>query len=73
MQRIGKTLLRVARRIGHLQTVVLLTVFYFLILAPVACVYRCFADPLALRRANTNAWHARTQPANWWAWAKAQF
>ena len=69
-----KAVLRVARRIGHLQTVVLLTLFYFLILAPVACVYRCCADPLALRRrTKADAWHARMQPADWWAWAKAQF
>ena len=41
---------RVGRKIGDFQARVLLTLFYFVILAPFAVIVRWKADPLGLRR-----------------------
>ena len=41
---------RFGRRMGDFQARVLLTVFYFVILAPFALVVRAKADPLGLHR-----------------------
>ncbi len=41
---------RLAHRIGDAQARFILTVFYFLILAPFALVIRWRSDPLSLRR-----------------------
>jgi hypothetical protein len=41
---------RVGRKIGDFQARVLLTLFYFVILAPFAVVVRFKADPLGLKR-----------------------
>jgi hypothetical protein len=42
---------RVAKRIGDVQARILLTIFYFLILAPFALVVRWRMDPLAIKTA----------------------
>ena len=42
---------RVAKRIGDVQARVLLTIFYFLILAPFALVVRWRMDPLSIKTA----------------------
>ena len=42
---------RVAKRIGDVQARALLTIFYFLILAPFALVVRWGMDPLAIKTA----------------------
>jgi hypothetical protein len=41
---------RVGRKIGDFQARVLLTLFYFVLLAPFAVAVRLKADPLGLRR-----------------------
>jgi hypothetical protein len=41
---------RVGRKIGDFQARILLTVFYFLVLAPFALGLRLLADPLGLKR-----------------------
>ena len=41
---------RVGRKIGDFQARVLLTVFYFVVLAPFAVIVRWKADPLGLKR-----------------------
>jgi len=46
---------RVGRKIGDFQARVLLTVFYFVILAPFAMGVRLLADPLGLKR--PGGWH----------------
>ena len=46
---------RVGRKIGDFQARVLLTLFYFVILAPFAVVVRWRADPLGLKRGG--GWH----------------
>jgi len=51
---------RVGRKIGDFQARVLLTVFYFVILAPFAMGVRLLADPLGLKQAG--GWRAVTPP-----------
>ena len=50
---------RLAHRIGRIQTVILLTIFYFVIIVPTGSVFRVFGwDPLRIgrrhRKANSN-------------------
>lgn len=53
---------RIAHRIGQFQARVLLTVFYFVILAPFAVALRLFADPLAIKPGSPRGW--RDRPAS---------
>jgi hypothetical protein len=46
---------RIGRKIGDFQARVLLTIFYFVILAPFALGLRLLADPLGLKHAA--GWH----------------
>lgn len=46
----------IARIIGEFQSRLLLSVFYFLILGPVAVVRWIFADPLHLRSGSLAGW-----------------
>jgi hypothetical protein len=52
---------RLGRKIGDFQARVLLTVFYFVILAPFALAMRWLADPLGLKR--PGGWLAVNVPA----------
>ena len=72
MRRLGTLLTRVAHGIGRVQAWLILTLFYFLIMAPVACIFQRCADPLRLRRKAEPAWKSRSEPPDRWAWAKAQ-
>ena len=47
-------ILRFSERFGSMLSRVLLTVLYFGLLGPFALVYRLFADPLRLRRPESN-------------------
>jgi len=49
---------RVARRIGDVQARILLTLFYYVILAPFALVLRR-NDPLAIRPGASTGWRTR--------------
>lgn len=51
---------KVAHAIGNFQGRVILTVFYFVLIAPLAIIVR-FKDPLAIRGKNPG-WHERTAP-----------
>ncbi len=62
---------KVAAVIGRIQTWLILTVFYFVIAAPVALVFQLLADPLQLR-SPSSIWKSRSQPPDLWIWAKAQ-
>jgi hypothetical protein len=53
---------RVGRKIGDFQARVLLTVFYFVILAPFATGVRLFADPLGLKQ--PGGWHPVSPPTD---------
>ena len=72
MPQVWKHVMKVARFVGHIQAAILLTLFYFIVLAPVALLYQLVADPLHLRRSSASAWQSKPQPLDWWAWAKAQ-
>ena len=52
----------IARIIGNFQSRVLLTVFYFVILAPFGFGVRLFADPLGLKRRRKSHWLRRDIP-----------
>jgi hypothetical protein len=47
---------RVARKIGDFQARLLMTVFYFLILGPLAMMLRWRSDPLALKARSGRGW-----------------
>ncbi len=51
---------RIAHKIGDFQARVLLTVFYFVILAPFALIVRLAADPLAVKSSTIRGWHPRS-------------
>jgi hypothetical protein len=50
---------RVAKRIGDFQARVILTVLYFVIIAPFALIVRWGADPLALKRSAQKGWRLK--------------
>lgn len=50
---------RVARKIGDVQARLLLTVVYFVVVAPFALIVRWAADPLALKAGGHRGWRAR--------------
>jgi hypothetical protein len=50
---------RIARTIGDFQARALMTLFYFLILGPVALVIRWRSDPLAIKAATPRGWSDR--------------
>ena len=50
---------RVGRKIGDVQARALLTVFYFVILAPFALIVGWATDPLALKPATSKGWQPR--------------
>jgi hypothetical protein len=65
---------RIAHRIGHVQARILLTLFYFVILAPFAVALRLFADPLAIKPGTPRGWRDRPEsPADALAAAAQQF
>ena len=72
MKRIVQGLKAVAKAIGRVQTWLILTLFYFVVLAPVALIFRCLADPLQLRGSTRSGWRTRTESADRRAWAASQ-
>lgn len=62
---------RFGRKMGDFQARLLLTVFYFVILAPFALVVRLGADPLGLKR--SGGWLPVTRDADPLARARRQF
>lgn len=59
--------------IGQVQTWLLLTLVYVIAVAPVALLYKLWADPLRLRSSSTPLWHPRAAPPELQTWAKSQF
>ena len=64
---------RVGRRIGDAQARILLTGFYFVILAPFALVLRWKSDPLAIKKGTPRGWRARSEESAPSAHAARQF
>lgn len=50
---------RVARRIGDIQARIILTAFYFGVLAPFALVVRTVSDPLGIKPGASRGWRAK--------------
>jgi len=47
---------KIAKVIGEFQSRLILTIFYYLILAPMALCVRIFSDPLRLKRPGRVSW-----------------
>ncbi|HEY2105436.1 MAG TPA: hypothetical protein VGH29_06600 [Candidatus Binataceae bacterium] len=56
---------KIARKIGDFQARVLMTVFYFVLLAPFALVVRRTSDPLAIKPATQRGWGVRESAAEY--------
>lgn len=54
---------RVARRVGDFQARLLLTIVYFLVVAPFAVAVRWLTDPLAIKARSPRGWRARPPDA----------
>jgi len=54
---------RIAHKIGDFQARVLLTIFYFVIVAPFGLAVRTFSDPLALKAKTPRGWRQRASGA----------
>ena len=50
LKRLWRGWLFVARKIGYVQSQLILTLVYFVVIAPFALAVRFFSDPLCLRR-----------------------
>jgi hypothetical protein len=53
---------RFGKWIGDYQARALLSVFYFIVLAPFALVVRRWSDPLAVKPGSANGWRGRSLP-----------
>ena len=60
------------RYVGRVQAWIIFTVFYFVLLAPVAILARWFSDPLHLRRGTQPIWTPHAPPSDLLVWAKSQ-
>lgn len=52
----------VARKVGDFQSRLLLSLFYFFILGPVALLFRCCSDPMHLRSSTLKGWMKHDGP-----------
>jgi len=50
---------KIARKIGDFQARVLMTIFYFVLLAPFALIVRRTSDPLAIKPGTQRGWGVR--------------
>ena len=71
-KRIQQGFLAFLKRLGELQAWLILTGFYFIVLAPVALIFKLVADPLRLHRSLRSIWHTRPQSADRWRWMRSQ-
>jgi hypothetical protein len=60
---LGKGWLAVARKIGQVQSFLILMVIYFCVIAPFALVVRHVVDPLGLRGARSWRWRSAGEDA----------
>jgi hypothetical protein len=64
----------IARKIGDFQARVLLSILYFIVVAPFALAVRWAADPLALKPGTRRGWRVRSSGAvDRLLWARRQF
>jgi len=64
---------RVGKRIGDFQARILLSVFYYFILAPFALVVRWVSDPLAIKSGTERGWRPRVSERTQIELARRQF
>ena len=50
---------RFGKKIGDIQARLLLTVFYYVLLAPFALALRRWSDPLGIKCGSAKGWHSR--------------
>lgn len=50
---------RFGKKVGDFQARLLLTVFYYVLLAPFALALRRWSDPLGIKAATAKGWHTR--------------
>ena len=72
-RRFWQLLLRLAKRIGTVQTWLLLTAFYVVVVGPIAAVFRLCRDPLHLRPGPLSIWKTRSQSKRGMEWGRQQF
>ncbi len=72
LKMIWKVLLAVAKRIGQVQAWIIFTLFYFVLLAPVALIHQLVSDPLRLRKGTQHIWYTRPTLADPLARVKEQ-
>lgn len=56
--------IKLAQQIGELNSKLILSIFYFLILAPVAIIYKIKCDTLQIKKRKKNLWHQYTKIEN---------
>jgi hypothetical protein len=61
MRRLWEGWKRVAKRIGNFQARVILTLLYFVIIAPFALIVRWGADPLSLKKGAQQGWRLKVE------------
>lgn len=61
MRRLWKGWKRVARKIGDFNARVILTLFYFIFLAPFAIAVRLFTDPLSIKDKSAPSWGIKAE------------
>ena len=67
-----QAVLAAARFIGRIQAWLLLTIAYFVVILPVALIYRCVSDPLRLRPASGSPWQTKAAPRDLQRWGRSQ-
>lgn len=66
MKRLWRQWKRVAQVIGNFQARLLFTVFYFLLVTPIAVPFKVLADPLTIKRRRQSLWHpVPPDPSPW--------
>ena len=56
MKRTWQRWQRIARIVGTVQARIIFTIFYFVLVSPIALIFKLLADPLQLRRREGSYW-----------------
>ena len=59
MRRLGQQWIKIAEKIGTVQMIIVLSLVYWLFLAPIAIVFKFISDPLSLRKPEHARWLER--------------
>lgn len=52
----------IAEKIGNFQARIILSVFYFVFVTPIALGVKLFSDPLGIRKSNQGSWWIPREP-----------